>query len=176
MKQDTHINVFAAPYDWVIHPMTEQDDYDIAQWKYDGIYAFYNRVSMPPFPQTPSKFIEDAFAVRNGTGELIGHFHFGVDAQIPTVEDDVYSSDYLDIGLGLRPDLCGHGLGVPFVQAGLSFGLNTYHTNNFRLSVAQFNERAVRVYEKVGFLKVREVTNSHFNNSFFIMINSEGNV
>ena len=176
MKKNTQTRTFAAPYGWIIRPMTEQDNYEIAQWVYDGVYAFYNCTVIPPSPQNPDKFIGNSFAVENAAGELIGHFCFGEDAQIPTVEEAVYSPGYLDFGLGMRPDLCGQGLGASFVQTGLSFGTETYHTGRFRLSVAQFNERAIRVYEKASFIKVREVTYSHLKNRFFIMIKEENNV
>ena len=61
----------------------------------------------------------------------------------------------LDIGLGLRPDLTGRGLGHDFVTFGLDFARSAFAPPAFRLLVATFNRRAIRVYEKVGFRPVR---------------------
>ena len=57
----------------------------------------------------------------------------------------------LDVGLGMRPDLTGRGLGEEFVHAGLRFARETYSPPAFRLTVATFNQRAIRVYERAGF-------------------------
>ena len=54
-------------------------------------------------------------------------------------------------GLGLRPDLTGRGLGLAFVTAGLDFAIERFEPSRFVLDVAEFNERAIRVYERVGF-------------------------
>ena len=78
-------------------------------------------------------------------------FSYGLDAQIPTVEEHVYGPGYLDIGLGLRPALCGQGLGAGLCRMGLEFGRQRFGAERFRLSVAAFNKRAVKVYLRCGF-------------------------
>jgi len=59
------------------------------------------------------------------------------------------------IGLGLRPDLTGRGLGLAFVGAGMDFARQSFSPGRFLLSVALFNQRARRVYEKAGFELIR---------------------
>jgi ribosomal-protein-alanine N-acetyltransferase len=82
--------------------------------------------------------------VTDDAGELVGHFSFK-----PKEERA------LEIGLGLRPDLTGRGLGAAFVDAGLEFARVRFAPKRFVLAVATFNERAVKVYERAGFARGR---------------------
>ena len=59
------------------------------------------------------------------------------------------------VGVGLRPDLTGQGFGASFVEQGLEFARLRFTPKRFRLSVAEFNARAARVYERVGFVRTR---------------------
>jgi ribosomal-protein-alanine N-acetyltransferase len=69
----------------------------------------------------------------------------------------LYGEDQtIDIGLGMRPDLTGRGLGLAFVDAGLAFARGQFASRRFRLFVLTFNERAIRVYERAGFTRVRQ--------------------
>lgn len=149
--------------DWRIVPMTAEYAREMSLWKYGGEYSFYDRNGQTDYPEG------EAFACLDETGKLAGHFHFGEDARIPTLEENVYAPGYLDIGLGLRPDLCGQGLGEEFLKLGLAFGKAQFSARRFRLSVACFNLRAVKVYERCGFAVDRKVTNSYFKNQFYIM-------
>ncbi len=150
-----------------IVPMTAAYAEEMAFWKYEGEYSFYDRNGETDYPEG------EAFACLNEAGELIGHFSFGEDARIPTVESNVYEKGYLDLGLGLRPDLCGKGLGEKFVRRGMEFGGQMFSARRFRLSVACFNKRAIKVYERCGFTVKCEVTNSYFQNRFTIMTAEE---
>lgn len=153
----------------IVVPMLRKHQQAISQWKYEGIYAFYNRTRPLEYDEKDDIRVEDAFVCLDDDSCVAGYFHFGKEAQIPTIENYLYTSDYLDIGLGLRPDLCGQGLGIAFVALGMEYAEHIYKMDKFRLSVAIFNERAIKVYLKAGFSVEEEVTNSYFKNKFFIM-------
>ena len=132
-------------------PMTEADARAILAWRYDGPYAVYN---------CPPNEVEDAvrawldpangcYAVRETSGDLVGYCCFGPDARVPG--GDYADDSALDVGLGLRPELTGKGLGLSFVQAVVAFAVEHLHRSYLRLTVAAFNQRAIRVYERAGF-------------------------
>jgi [ribosomal protein S18]-alanine N-acetyltransferase len=60
-----------------------------------------------------------------------------------------------EIGLGLRPDLTGRGLGRAFVEAGARYAVSVLGATELALGVAAFNRRAITVYERAGFRAVR---------------------
>ena len=149
--------------------MTEEYAALVSKWKYEDEYSFYDHNEN----DINSYLCDEYFACVNNCGELIGYFCFGQDARIPTVEKDPYVGDFLDIGLGLKPDLCGLGFGPAFLEKGLKYAESLFNTKSFRLSVAVFNVRAIKVYEKAGFYIDREVTNSYYGNKFVIMIKED---
>lgn len=137
----------------------------IARWRYDGIYSFYSHNG-----ENSDSFMDGMhYACIDESKDLIGYFCFGEDARIPTIEENVYDDGFMDIGLGLRPELCGKGLGLSFLKLGLDYAREYLGYRKFRLSVAAFNERAIKVYSRAGFCKSQEVTNAYFKNKFFIM-------
>jgi [ribosomal protein S18]-alanine N-acetyltransferase len=62
----------------------------------------------------------------------------------------------IEVGIGLRPDLVGRGLGRAFMRAQLEFARATWSPRLFRLHVASWNARAIRLYESLGFREVGE--------------------
>jgi len=152
-----------------IVPRRQRHEKVISRWKYEGEYAFYNPEG-PVEAEHPDQLTDRNSYVWIGSGgDILGHVSYGPDGQIPTAEGYEYSGDALDIGLGLRPDLCGRGLGTGFVAQCLRFGRERYGAGRFRLTVAAFNQRAVKVYQKLGFSIESEVTHQIFRNKFYIM-------
>jgi RimJ/RimL family protein N-acetyltransferase len=103
--------------------------------------------------------------------ELVGYFCYGQDARIPAaLELGLYANErLLDIGLGMRPDRTGQGLGLAFLSAGLEFGLRVFTPDGFRLTVAAWNLRAVRLYERSGFSATGAFTVQESGTSFLVM-------
>jgi len=138
--------------------MNETDARMVQTWKYEEPYTIYNYASSEEGlaellePRSPH------YAVRNEQGELAGFFCYGTCAQVwENTTPALYSEDQtVDIGLGMRPDLTGKGLGLGFVEAGLTFACEQFAPRHFRLFVLSFNKRAMRVYEQAGFTFVRQ--------------------
>jgi len=59
----------------------------------------------------------------------------------------------IEIGLGLRPDLTGRGLGATLIEEGLRFARRRWGARSFALDVYPWNDRAIRAYEKAGFIR-----------------------
>lgn len=139
-------------------PITEADVQAIQSWHYEGPYAVYDLSADPE--DDPSEMLDRRspyFAVRDEQGTLVGYFGFGTCAQ-PWNHDEprLYNDEgILDVGLGMRPDLTGKGMGLAFVNAGLAFAKEQFTPETFRLYVLTFNERAIAVYEHGGFERVR---------------------
>ena len=47
----------------------------------------------------------------------------------------LYQENYLDIGLGMKPDLTGQGKGPSFFQTGLAFAKTNFQSKKIRLTV-----------------------------------------
>jgi ribosomal-protein-alanine N-acetyltransferase len=136
--------------DFRFTPMTEQEARVILGWCYEEPYDFYNLR-----PEHQERELQVVLDPQNGyraawsSGELVGFCAFGPDARI--AGGDYSGEGVVDVGMGLRPDLTGKGIGPAFVSAVLDLGASAYQPASFRLTVAAFNQRAIRAYQKVGF-------------------------
>jgi RimJ/RimL family protein N-acetyltransferase len=119
-----------------IRPATASMFEDMATWRYDPPYDFYDGDVDPVL--NPERFYEAV----DEDGTLVGHFYF---------EE---KGDALEIGLGMHPELTGRGLGLEFFRAGLEYGRRLFRPERMILNVAAFNERAIAVYERAGFREI----------------------
>ena len=154
-----------------IRPASDATFRDLEAWRYEPPYDFYDGDVEPVL--NPERFYEAVDA----DGELVGFYYFeakgdvvaGVRARGERVDRSVQTDaraelarpdrrrrqvDALEIGLGLRPELVGRGLGLEFFRAGVEFGRARFRPARVVLAVAAFNERAVKVYERAGFVEV----------------------
>jgi len=122
--------------EFVVGPLNEADAWNISTWRYPPPYEFYDGDVDPPL--NPERF----FGAFDEDGGLVGFYYF--EEKPPD----------LDYGLGLRPDLVGRRLGLEFFRAGLDFARERYRPRRIYLHVAEFNERARKVYERAGFVEV----------------------
>jgi len=123
----------------------------ILTWRYEPPYDAYNEIEEALHllldPQNAYYVLVDR------QEELVAYCCFGPDAQ---VLGGSYSYPALDIGLGVRPDLTGQGRGHLFVEAVLGFARQLLAPTLVRVTVAEFNRRALRVWTKAGFQQAQQ--------------------
>ena len=61
--------------------------------------------------------------------------------------------DSIDMGLGMNPNFVGKGNGFEFCSFILRYIEKNYKGTPIRLTAAKFNERAIHLYESLGFIK-----------------------
>lgn len=133
-------------------PMTEVNARAALSWRYSPPYDFYNHDPAELDSLVFNSFLNPAYNYYSVLGEqdtLIAFRCFGEDAQVPGGD---YSTDALDMGGGLRPDLTGRGLGPQIMRAAMEFAVPLFKPRAFRVTVAEFNLRARLACEKTGYV------------------------
>ena len=142
----------------------------ILTWRYAPPYDFYNPLSERPAEDYVRKFVNPEYqfhAVLDESDSFIGFCSFGIDGQVPGGN---YEKEALDIGVGMEPELTGNGLGHQFFDTILQHGLETFNPAWTRLTVANFNKRALKLYQKFDFTLFDEFEDSELDVSYTILI------
>ncbi|MEK4434625.1 GNAT family N-acetyltransferase [Paenibacillus sp. FSL K6-2862] len=133
--------------------MTKDRALQISKWQYEYPYSMYNMDSSED--SILELMNEEYYYALDEHDDLIGFICAGESARVPGGYAAGIYTDLrkLDIGLGLKPDLAGNGKGQGFLTEFLSFLNNQFSDREYQLVVAAFNERAIKVYERIGFMK-----------------------
>lgn len=140
--------------DFYLRSRIEEDTKEFLGWKYEGIYSFYdNDIQKEKIDAIEKATNSDyAFTVINELDEIVGNCEF-----FYVNEED--EEEILAVGVQMKPSLTGEGHGTEFFKAIVEQGRDRFHYNYLELMVVEFNKRAIRVYEKLGFLVKDEVEN-----------------
>lgn len=143
-----------------IKKMTVTYATEILNWNYTPPYDFYNnKLSKEALDEL---LVNTYFAITDQNEFLVGFYCIGQAAQVPKGNEfNVYEKEMVDIGLGIRPDLTGKGIGSEFFKFILERILETTNFSILRLTVAKFNNRAIRLYENFGFKVENEFYTEH---------------
>ena len=120
-------------------------------WRYRPPFARYNN--------DPNQLEKDLiewldqenpyYSLHGDNDDLIGYCCFGIEAQVP---GGLYEGDdTVDVGAGMRPDLMGRDLALPVLEAILSWAALQFSSVRFRVTVATFNRRVIRLCSLAGF-------------------------
>lgn len=126
------------------HPIREDEKQAICEWVYDGEYSIYN---LPSYEEMKEKNLgfanpqkEKNFYTYFDNNTLVGF------TNILEEETEVF------IGIGVNPDCCSKGYGQKILEIASQICAQKYPGKPLYLEVRTWNERAVRCYQKVGFV------------------------
>ncbi len=135
--------------EYSISPLSVENAQEITTWRYDPPYDLYDIA-----PEHLSGLLNpdyDYHQVMDPKGSLVGFCCFGLDARVPGGDYQQNEPVVLDIGVGLRPDLTGKGLGLDFLSDILDFAGNRFQPEYFRVTIADFNQRSQKTFQRLGF-------------------------
>lgn len=133
-------------------PLTMEDAYDMRSWGQheNKLLADYN---FPYINDTEVKtwfrfktlnWRNSYFSVRNRDGRLVGYMG---------IKNRRLFKKTAFLGIVFDPDHVNKGLGTEALEIFLTFYFEKLKMKALFLEVAEFNSRAIRVYEKLGFKK-----------------------
>jgi ribosomal-protein-alanine N-acetyltransferase len=158
---------------FTLPPMDEAYAHAILNWHYDPPYDLYD-AGAGDADETVRAFLDPRYAyhaILDAEGDLVAYCCFGLDARVPGGD---YSAPALDIGLGVRPDLTGQGRGHTYVRAVLEFARRTYSPPAFRVTVAEVNQRALRVWQSASFSVVQRFESEFDGRVFLVLVRQRG--
>ena len=121
----------------------------VSNWHYDDVYSFYDMAAD-----------EDDLKIFMDTKNWQS-----------IIRAVLNENDEFWLSLGLRPDLTGQGLGAEFVSECVTYATLQYKLikPTIKLAVALFNQRAIKVYQRAGFMETKKtVRDTHIGQVDFI--------
>lgn len=144
----------------------------IVGWRYLPPYDIYNPTDeMKTILLTPELRY---FVVRASSNRLIGYCCFGTEGRVPGGDYPDDGDRMLDGGVGMNPELVGSGLGAHFVETVLAYGMARYRPKQYRVTIARFNQRSIRTFQRLGFEQVEKFTRPADGLEFIQFICSAG--
>ncbi|MFA7532992.1 MAG: GNAT family N-acetyltransferase [Tissierellaceae bacterium] len=100
------------------------------------------------------------FSIRNEDGELIGYMG---------IKDIKFIRRISTLGIVLDPTHMNKGYGTEILDTFLTYYFTDMKMRKMILEVAEFNKRAYRVYEKVGFRPIAYYLDEFYNHELDLM-------
>ncbi|MBC6356882.1 GNAT family N-acetyltransferase [Lactobacillus helsingborgensis] len=116
------------------------------KWHYNGQYAFYNmKNDQEDYDEiiSPQLRKNNYFQVLDEDDNLVAFF---------CLDPDKEKKEQVEVGLELSPNLTGRGLGSEFMTVIENYVKNNYDYQVIVLAVAEFNLRAIKVYQKAAYV------------------------
>lgn len=149
--------------------LTETEARSICAWQYPAPYDVY---SYPDWEIVERQGWDIAIPEKR-SAEYIG---FRTASGLVAFGRLTLLQKYVLIGIGLRPDSCGRGLGVTVMKSLIAEAQKRHPGQLPALEVRTFNVRAIRCYEKCGFRRVKQYVRNTLTGEdrFYFMVYQPG--
>lgn len=124
---------------------THTEALDAGRWSYPAPYNLYDGSGSEAFLHLP-------YLPVHARGHLVGFVCFGAEARVVGQLPQVGT---VDVGIGIRPDLVGDGLGTLVMREVVTYATRAYSPQRLRAAVAGFNRRSQRLCLTAGFQATR---------------------
>ncbi len=124
--------------------LTENEKEEICSWKYDGKYAIYNL-------KQQSELIHNKEGIYNPENTENYYAFYENDLFIGYI-NLVERNNKFSIGIAIKPEFCSKGYGQQILTICSEIASNITPGKPLGLQVRTWNKRAVRCYEKAGFV------------------------
>lgn len=163
----------------LLQPLTAEHVAEILTWHYEPPYDLYDMSIGPAdaivLSEAMDYFLQPEYhfqaMIRQPVGELAAFCSFGEDGQVSGGD---YSAEAVDIGMGVHPQYTGRGLGVMFAGAAIGYALRTFKPPRLRVTIAEFNRRAQKVWQRHGFVPVQRFEARYGKRPFLIFMKKIG--
>lgn len=121
---------------------------ELLQWKYQNEFSCYDMDGrLTTIDEVYDRDNYDLFLGFDENEEVIGFLECFYDDE-----------GILEIRNGLNPVFIGQGISCDFISSSVEFAIEEYEYDGdiVRIKVEPFNERAIRVYLRIGFVKIEE--------------------
>lgn len=140
------------PVLYEFQPLSQKHALEIAnEWHYEAPYDFYDAKADS---EDYEELIDEHKRGNTYFEALVNKEFFGYFTYIK-------QGSKIEIGIGMRPDLCGKHMGTDFLTQVESFLYQMFHPRRFCISVASFNQRAIKLYQQCGY----EIINTHMRST-----------
>ncbi len=132
--------------------LTTEELTAIARWQYEPPFDFYdgsddgNEVLLERDEEG-----RGYFPIEEGNG-FVGYVCFGPEGRVAGQGDE---SGICDLGIGLDPGRVGRGVGSSLVPTIIEFAVHKFGHQHYRVAIAAFNTRSLRLCASAGFVERR---------------------
>ena len=141
--------------------LTEPMAMEALTWRYPPPFDFYDPPDEISTEMIATLLSDDSpqYGVFDERNLFIGMGSVGFDAQVPGGD---YTEPATDIGIGLRPDACGRGLGRKVIAAFMAFLEERAGPAAYRATIADFNQRSLKSFLALGFTETTRFTTTRY--------------
>lgn len=151
-------------------PMNPEAAKQICSWQYEPPYSIYNYM-------TYEESVRKQAAITQ-ISKADNYLCFWDNETLVAYTSIILKEEKVYIGIGVAPRFCGQGMGETYLNQTIIECKKRYPSKEIWVQVRSWNERAIKCYEKSGFVeKYKKILSDRFNqNAEFVFMRYEKSI